>query len=39
MGSGCVKTAIRDIVPVIESDMYREALYPWARAQPVYFIS
>jgi len=39
MGRGCVKTMFCGIISVIESEMYREALYPWARPQPVYFIS
>ena len=36
---GCVKTEFCGIVLVVESEMYREALYPWARPQSIHFIS
>ena len=39
LGRGCVKTAFCDIVLVIESEVYCEALYSWSEPQPVDFIS
>ena len=39
MGSGCVKTVFCDMFSVIESEMYREALYSGPRPQPIHFIS
>ena len=39
LSRGCVRTLFCDMFLVIESEVYREALYSWARSQPVDTIS